>query len=80
MIVGPQAADRLEDNLNPMARLSCATSTMLCVPTSLDQHVGLALGGQPGFARLASVVREGGFSQVRQATDTPLNMILEARP
>ncbi len=80
MIVEPAAGDRLEDNLNPVGRLFYAASTMICVPTSLDQEVGAALGAQAGFGRLASVINEGGFEHVRKATETPFNMVLEARP
>jgi ubiquinone/menaquinone biosynthesis C-methylase UbiE len=80
MIVEPAAGDRLEDNLNPVGRLYYAGSTMICVPTSLDQPVGAALGAQAGFGKLSSVISEGGFGQVRKATETPFNMILEARP
>jgi len=53
---------------------------MICVPTSLDQPVGAALGAQAGPKRLSSAIVEGGFRSVRRATDTPFNMILEARP
>ncbi|MCW5620826.1 MAG: methyltransferase domain-containing protein [Burkholderiales bacterium] len=80
MIVEPAAGDRLEDNLNPVSRLYYAASTMICVPTSLDQPVGAALGAQAGLKRLSSAIAEGGFSSVRKATETPFNMILEARP
>jgi 2-polyprenyl-3-methyl-5-hydroxy-6-metoxy-1,4-benzoquinol methylase len=80
MIVEPAAGDRLEDNLNPVSRLYYAASTMICVPTSLDQPVGAALGAQAGLKRLSSSICEGGFSSVRKATETPFNMILEARP
>ena len=80
MVIEPAAGDRLEDNLNPVGRLYYAGSTMICVPTSLDQPVGAALGAQAGLARLSSTIREGGFSQVRKATETPFNMVLEARP
>jgi SAM-dependent methyltransferase len=80
MIVEPAASDRLEDNLNPVSRLYYAASTMICVPTSLDQPVGAALGAQAGLAKLSSVIRDGGFGQVRKATETPFNMVLEARP
>jgi 2-polyprenyl-3-methyl-5-hydroxy-6-metoxy-1,4-benzoquinol methylase len=80
MIVEPIAGDRLEDNLNPVSRLYYAGSTLICIPTSLDQPVGAALGAQAGFARLSSVIREGGFREVRKATETPFNMILEAQP
>jgi SAM-dependent methyltransferase len=80
MIVEPLAGDRPEDNLNPVGRLYYNASTMICVPTSLDQEVGEGLGAQAGEARLARVVREGGFGRVRRATEGPFNMVLEARP
>ena len=57
-----------------------AASTMICVPTSLDQPVGAALGAQAGLKLLSSAISEGGFSHIRKATATPFNMILEARP
>ncbi|MGE0260315.1 MAG: class I SAM-dependent methyltransferase [Alphaproteobacteria bacterium] len=80
MIVEPMAGDRLEDNLNPVGRLYYAGSTMVCVPTSLSQEVGAALGAQAGEARLREVITSGGFTSMRRATETPFNMILEARP
>jgi SAM-dependent methyltransferase len=80
MIVEPFAHDRLEDNLNPVGRLYYAFSTMICTPASKSQEVGLGLGAQAGPKRLEQVVREGGFSRCRVATETPFNLILEARP
>jgi hypothetical protein len=53
---------------------------MVCVPTSLAQENGLALGAQAGETRLREVFTEGGFASVRRATETSFNMILEARP
>jgi hypothetical protein len=53
---------------------------MICVPTSLDQPVGAAFGAQAGFAKLSSAITQGGFGAVRKATETPFNMVLEARP
>ena len=79
MIVEPIAADELEDNLNPVGRLLYSASTMVCVPTSLAQEVGAALGAQAGEAALRIVIAEGGFTNIRRATETPFNMILEAR-
>ncbi len=79
MIVEPFAGDRIEDNLNPVGRIFYAASTMLCVPSSLSEH-GPALGAQAGEARLRAVVTEGGFSRFRRATQTPFNLVLEARP
>jgi SAM-dependent methyltransferase len=80
MIVEPAAQDRLEDNLNPVSRMYYAGSTMVCVPTSLDQPVGAAFGAQAGFAKLSSAIKQGGFGRVRKATETRFNMVLEARP
>jgi SAM-dependent methyltransferase len=80
MIVEPFANDRVEDNLNPVGRVFYGASTMICTPASLDQEVGLALGAQAGEARLTQVLNEGGFTRVRRATETPFNLILEARP
>jgi SAM-dependent methyltransferase len=79
MVVEPAAGDRLADNLNPVGRLYYAGSTLICIPTSLDQPVGAAFGAQAGFARLSSAITEGGFTKVRKATETPFNMVLEAR-
>ena len=79
MVVEPNAGDRLEDNLNPVGRLYYSASTMICVPTSLAQETGTALGAQAGEARIAEVIRSGGFTKVRRAAETPLNMVLEAK-
>jgi SAM-dependent methyltransferase len=80
MIVEPFAGDRVEDNLNPVGRVFYGASTVICTPASLSQEVGLALGAQAGEAQLTAVLEEGGFSRVRRATETPFNLILEARP
>ena len=78
MIIEPMPGDRLEDNLNPVGRIYYAFSTTVCVPTSLSQEVGLALGTQAGEAKLSEVIQAGGFTDVRRATETPFNLILEA--
>lgn len=78
MIVEPIAGDRPEDNLNPVGRLYYNASTMICVPTSLDQEVGEGLGAQAGEARLTAIIREGGFENVRRAAEGPFNMVLQA--
>src|SRR3989442_1262538 len=80
MIVEPFAGDRVEQNLNPVGRVYYAASTMVCTPASLAQEVGLGLGAQAGGARLREVVTAGGFSRFRRATETPFNLVLEARP
>ncbi|HTC72732.1 MAG TPA: class I SAM-dependent methyltransferase [Solirubrobacteraceae bacterium] len=80
LIVEPFANDRVEDNLNPVGRVFYGASTVICTPASLSQEVGLALGAQAGEARLTEVLEQGGFTRVRRATETPFNLILEARP
>jgi SAM-dependent methyltransferase len=80
MIVEPFAGDRVQDNLNPVGRVFYGASTMICTPASLDQEVGLALGAQAGEARLREVVTQGGFGSLRRATETPFNLVLQARP
>jgi SAM-dependent methyltransferase len=79
MIVEPAAGDRVEDNLNPVGRAYYGFSTLLCTPASLSQDVGLALGAQAGEARIRDVVISGGLSRFRRATETPFNLVFEAR-
>lgn len=80
MIVEPLAGDKLEDNLNPVGRIYYAFSTNICVPSSLNQEVGAALGAQAGEKRLTDTLKAGGFTRVRRVIDTPFNMVIEARP
>lgn len=80
MLVEPFANDKLEDNLNPVGRVFYAASTTLCTPASLSQEVGLALGAQAGEARLRAIIEEAGFTGFRRATETPFNLVFEARP
>ena len=80
LIVEPFANDRLEDNLNPVGRIYYSASTFICTPASRSQEVGACLGAQAGEARLRDVVTKGGFSRFRRATQTPFNLVLEARP
>ena len=80
MIVEPFAGDRVEDNLNPIGRVYYGASSLVCVPVSLAKN-GPALGAQAGERRLREVVVDkGGFSRFRRATQTPFNIVLEARP
>jgi SAM-dependent methyltransferase len=79
MIVEPFAHDTLKDNLNPVGRVYYAASTFICTPASLSQEVALGLGAQAGERRLRQVATEAGFSRFRRATETPFNMIFEAR-
>ena len=79
LLVEPFAGDSLAANSTPVGRLYYAASTMVCTPNSLSQEVGLALGAQAGEARLRAVFAEAGFRRFRRATETPFNLILEAR-
>jgi 2-polyprenyl-3-methyl-5-hydroxy-6-metoxy-1,4-benzoquinol methylase len=79
MLVEPMAADRLQDNFNPVGRSFYAFSTSFCVPGSMSQPVAAALGAQAGEAKLRDVAREAGFTRFRRAAQTPFNMVLEAR-
>ena len=79
LLVEPYANDSLEQNLNPVGRLFYAASTCICTPNSLSQEVGLGLGAQAGEKRLRHVFMEAGFSHFRRATETPFNLVLEAR-
>ena len=80
LLVEPYAADRLEENLNPIGRMFYAASAMACTPNSLSQEVGLGLGAQAGEERLRRLAREAGFSNLRRAAQTPVNLILELTP
>jgi len=80
MIVEPFANDQLKDNLNPVGRVYYSFSTLLCTPCSRSQEVGLCLGAQAGEARIRDVVTSAGFNRFRRATETPFNIVYEARP
>jgi SAM-dependent methyltransferase len=80
MIVEPFANDRLQDNLNPVGRVMYSFSTLLCTPCSRSQEVGLCLGAQAGESRIRDVVTSAGFSRFRRASETPFNIVYEARP
>lgn len=80
MIVEPFANDKVEDNLNPLGRAFYSVSTMVCTPASRAQEVGMGLGAQAGEARIRDVVTQGGFTRFRRATETPFNLVFEARP
>ena len=80
MIVEPFANDQLKDNLNPVGRVYYSFSTLLCTPCSRSQEVALCLGAQAGESRIRDVVTSAGFKRFRRATETPFNMVYEARP
>jgi 2-polyprenyl-3-methyl-5-hydroxy-6-metoxy-1,4-benzoquinol methylase len=82
LLVEPFALDDRVENLvaNPMAALLYTASATVCTPNSLSQDVGRGLGAQAGAATLGSVLAEAGFTRVRTAATTGMNLILEVRP
>jgi SAM-dependent methyltransferase len=80
MIVEPFANDELKDNMNPVGRVFYSFSTLLCTPCSRSQEVGMCLGAQAGEAKIRDVVTKAGFTRFRRATETPFNIVYEARP
>lgn len=80
MVVEPFANDRLQDNLNPVGRVYYGASALVCVPVSLARN-GPALGAQAGEQQLRELfVNQAGFTRFRRATETPFNLVMEARP
>lgn len=80
MLVEPMAGDTVEENLNPVGRVYYGASSLICVPVSLARK-GPALGAQAGEKRLREVMMAGGgFTRFRRATQTPFNLVFEARP
>ena len=80
MLVEPYAGDAVEQNLNPVGRLFYAASAMACTPNSLSQEVGLGLGAQAGEQKLRRLAHQAGFRDLRLATRTPVNLVLEVLP
>jgi 2-polyprenyl-3-methyl-5-hydroxy-6-metoxy-1,4-benzoquinol methylase len=79
LLVEPYAADAVEDNAGPIARLYYSASTVLCTAHAISENGSHALGAQAGEERLADVFAEAGFDHWRRATETSFNLILEAR-
>jgi SAM-dependent methyltransferase len=79
MLVEPFANNKLEDNFNPLGRAFYSGSAVVCVPASLNEN-GPALGAQAGEEKIREIVMSAGFSKFRRATQTPFNLVLEARP
>jgi SAM-dependent methyltransferase len=80
LLVEPYADDRVEHNLNPVGQIYYAASTTLCCAHARSEKGTHALGAQAGMARLEGLFRQAGFSRFRLATQTPFNLIIEARP
>lgn len=79
MLVEPFANDKVEDNMNVVGRLYYSASTTICCAHAISENGDYVLGAQAGEERLARIIKANGFSKVRRATETPFNLILEAR-
>lgn len=80
LIVEPYAGDVVADNLTPVGRLYYSLSTFLCVPHAISEGAPDALGNQAGEQAVAQVAEAAGFGQFRRVTETPFNIVYEARP
>jgi ubiquinone/menaquinone biosynthesis C-methylase UbiE len=80
LIVEPNAGDSVSDNLNPVGRVYYGFSTFLCVPNAMSQPGGYSLGAQAGEKPIAELAAQAGFTRFRRATETPFNIVYEARP
>jgi ubiquinone/menaquinone biosynthesis C-methylase UbiE len=80
MLVEPFANDRTEYNVGPVARLYYSASAGLCTQNALSQGGRYSLGAQAGAKQLLAILKEAGFRTAKVAMQTPLNLIIEARP
>jgi SAM-dependent methyltransferase len=81
MLVEPFALDSRPQNIaeNPMAALLYVASSCVCTPNALSQNGGVALGAQAGEVKLREIFEQAGFTHFRRATQTPMNLVFEAR-
>jgi ubiquinone/menaquinone biosynthesis C-methylase UbiE len=79
-VVEPKAADRLEDNLNPVATMFYGFSIFHCMTQSLAAG-GPGLGTCMGPARTEALLREAGFTRF-QVLDikSQVNLFYAAQP
>jgi 2-polyprenyl-3-methyl-5-hydroxy-6-metoxy-1,4-benzoquinol methylase len=80
LIVEPFAGNEVTENLNPVGRVYYNFSTFLCVPSALSQPGGYSLGAQAGERAIGELVTRAGFTRFRRASETPFNIVYEARP
>jgi hypothetical protein len=60
--------------------VSDGAGSVICTHCSLVREVGLGLGAQAGEQRLREGAQDAGLTRFRRATETPFNLVLEARP
>jgi len=78
LLVEPMAGERIEDNLNPLARVSAGASVLTCTPNALASG-GRALGTLASETALRTVAAEAGLRHFRRAAETPFNRVFEAK-
>jgi len=79
-LIEPKAADRLEDNINPIAAMYYGFSLFHCMTQSLAQG-GPGLGTCMGPARTDQLLREAGFERFeRLDIRSQTNLFYAARP
>lgn len=80
-VVEPAAGDDMAENIatNPAAALHYTASTFLCIPNSLTDPDGAALGAQAGGPTISKVIEDGGFSDVKRVASTPIHHVYTAR-
>jgi SAM-dependent methyltransferase len=79
-VVEPKAADRLEDNLNPIAAMYYGFSLFHCMTQSLAQE-GPGLGTCMGPARMERLLHEAGFGRFEKLDiRSQTNLFYAARP
>ena len=79
-IVEPKAADRLEDNLNPVATMFYGFSIFHCMTQSLARG-GPGLGTCMGPGVTETLVKDAGFSSFRMLeVKSQVNLFYAAQP
>ena len=80
MLVEPFAEHELGNRMNPLGRVFYSVSTAVCTPSGLVNEPRAALGAQVSDGDWDRLVRSGGFTRFRRATETPFNRVFEIRP
>ena len=80
MVVEPMALDGLANNItnNPSSSMFYGFGTLICVPASKAQPVGLGLGPQAGPKKLMELLSSAGFDKVSLAAKTSNNLVFQA--
>ena len=80
LLVEPMAGEDVTANVNVVGRIFYSASTVICTPNAQSQGGRYTLGAQVPDATWAEILRKGGLTRFRRATETPFNRVFEARP